>query len=125
MRAVNDGVPEVFEAFSVTLTSIEGGGRIVDPREARIAIQASNDPSGVVGFDQYPQGILLSEGEELVVRLLRSGTQGTVTVTWALSPADISVFVTTSDTVVFTDGQSEATFTVQVRMVSQAVSYPH
>ena len=68
MRAVDDGIPELFEAFLVNLVSIEGGGRIGDPSEARIAIQASDDPSGVVGFDSYPGGIIINEGDLLIFR---------------------------------------------------------
>ena len=45
IRAVADGIPELFESFIVSLVSTEGGGRIVDPSEARIAIQASDDPN--------------------------------------------------------------------------------
>ena len=65
---MDDGIPELFETFVVTLLSTEGGGRIVDPSEARIAIQASNDPNGVVGFDSYPSGIVVNEGELLTFR---------------------------------------------------------
>ena len=116
VRARDDGLPELFEAFVVRLTSADGGGRISDPREARIAIQSSNDPSGVVGFLFYPEAIIINEGEELEVGVVRSaGTVGTVTMTWAISPPDTSVFVTTTDTVVFTEGRDSATITVQVR----------
>lgn len=52
----------------VNLVSTEGGGRIGDPYEARIAIQASDDPSGVVGFDSYPDGIIINEGDLLTFR---------------------------------------------------------
>ena len=52
------------------LVSTEGGGRIVDPSEARIAIQASNHPNGVVRFDSYPNGIILNEGDLLNFRCL-------------------------------------------------------
>ena len=114
VRAVDDGIPELFEAFAVSLTSADGGGRITDPREARIAIRSSNDPNGVVSLQQFPQGLLVNEGAELFVDAFRSaGTVGTVTLTWALSPPDTSVFVTASDTVVFTDGQTRASIRVQ------------
>ena len=68
MQAIADGVPELFESFLVELVSADGGGRIVDPSEARIAIQASNNPNGVVGFDSYPDGIILNEGDLLTFR---------------------------------------------------------
>lgn len=60
----------------VALVSTEGGGRIVEPSEARIAIQASDDPNGVVGFDSYANGIIINEGDLLTfryTRLLQSG----------------------------------------------------
>ncbi len=68
MRAIGDGVPELFESYLVRLVAIDGGGRIGDPNEARIAIQASDDPSGVIGFEDYPQGIIIDEGDELVFK---------------------------------------------------------
>ena len=47
--------------------------------------------------------------------MLRSGgVQGTVSVMWTILPEDSSVFVTTSDTVIFTSGQTDTTITVQV-----------
>ena len=114
VRAVNDGIPELFEAFAVSLISADGGGRITDPRESRIAIRSSDDPNGVVGLQQFPRGLLVEEGDELVVDVFRSaGTVGTVTLTWAISPPDTSIFVTTTDSVVFTDGQTRASITVQ------------
>ena len=68
VRAIGDGIPELFESYVVRLVNAEGGGRIVDPREARIAIQASDDPSGVIGFDDYPGGIIIDEGNQLVFK---------------------------------------------------------
>ena len=51
-------------------------------------------------------------------RLLRSaGLNDQVTATWEISPSDTTIFTTTSSTVVFADGQSEATVTVQVRLI--------
>ncbi len=68
MRAIGDGIPELFESYVVQLVAIDGGGRIVGPDEARIAIQASDDPSGVIGFEDYPQGIIIDEGDELIFK---------------------------------------------------------
>ena len=68
VTAIADAISELFEAFVVTLVSVDGGGRIVDPREARIAIRSSDDPQGVVAFDSYPQGIIINEGDQLMVR---------------------------------------------------------
>ena len=36
---------------------------------------------------------------------------------WTILPEDSSVFVTTSDTVIFTPGQTDTTITVQVRIL--------
>ena len=70
MTAITDAISELFESFVVTLVSVDGGGRIVDPREARIAIRSSDDPQGVVAFDSYPQGIIINEGDQLMLRYL-------------------------------------------------------
>lgn len=114
MRAVDDGIPELFEAFAISLVSADGGGRITDPREARVAIRSSNDPNGVVSLQQFPDGILVEEGSELIVDMFRSaGTVGTVTATWEISPPDSAIFVTLTDNVVFTDGQTRASIRVQ------------
>ena len=114
VTAVDDGLPEVFEAFAVSLVSTSGGGRITDPRESRIAIRSSNDPNGVISLEQFAEGILVEEGDELAVDVFRSaGTVGTVTVTWAITPPDSTAFVTTTDNIVFTDGQTRSTITVQ------------
>ena len=115
VRAVPDGLPEAFEAFPIRLVSIDGGGRLVDPRESFIAIQASDDPAGVLGLQQFPDGVVVSEGEEIVVGVIRdAGTSGTVTLTWDIVPPDTTVFATTSDTVVLVDGQTDASITIQV-----------
>ena len=115
VRAVQDGIPEPFEAYPVRLISIVGGGRIVFPQESVIAIQASDDPAGVLGLQQFPGGITVNEGEVLVVGVIRSaGTSGTVTLTWDITPPDATVFATTRDTVVLVDGQSQATIMIQV-----------
>ena len=69
VRAIDDGIPEAFESFTVNLVSTNGGGRIADPSVSRIAIQESDDPSGLIQFDEYPpEGIIVSEGNQLVVR---------------------------------------------------------
>ena len=68
VRAIDDGIPELFEAFSLSILSTEGGGRIGEPHDARIAIQASNDPNGVISFDSYPDGIIINEGDLLSFR---------------------------------------------------------
>ena len=62
---------------------------------------------------------LLHGSDSPHTRLLRSaGLRGQVTVTWEISPGDTTVFGTISDTVVFTDGQAEATAVVQVSSVA-------
>lgn len=115
MRAVQDGIPESFEAYPIRLVSIMGGGRIVDPLESVIAIQASDDPTGILGLQQFPEGVTVNEGEILVVGVTReAGTAGTVTLTWDITPPDATVFATVQDTVVLVDGQSQATIIVQV-----------
>lgn len=115
VRAIDDGIPESFEAFPLRLVAIDGGGRIVDPQESVIAIQASDDPTGVLGLQQFPDGLLVSEGDVLEVDVIRSGgTSGTVTLTWDITPPDTSVFATVQDTVLLTEGDSETSIVVQV-----------
>jgi hypothetical protein len=116
IMAVQDGMPEPFEAFPVRLVSVIGGGRLVDPLESIIAVQASDDPTGVLGLVQTPGGaMVINEGEILEVGVTRSaGTSGTVTLTWDITPPDATVFATISDTIVLADGQSEASIIVQV-----------
>ena len=115
VSAVQDGIPETCEVYPVRLVSIVGGGRIVDPRESLLAIQASDDPAGILGLQQFPDGVVVNEGEVLVVGVIRSaGNLGTVTLTWDITPPDATVFATTRDTVVLVDGQSQATIRIQV-----------
>ena len=117
VQAIQDGIPESFEAYPIRLVSIIGGGRIVDPQESVIAIQASDDPTGVLGLQQFPDGLMVIEGGVLVVGITRqAGTSGTVTLMWDITPPDATVFATIRDTVVLVDGQADATITVQVCM---------
>lgn len=121
---MQDGIPESFEAYPVRLVSITGGGRIVDPLESVLAIQASDDPTGVLALEQFPAGVVVNEGEILTVGVTRSaGTSGTVTLTWDITPPDATVFATVSDTVVLVNGQSQATITIQVRTSSPWMCY--
>lgn len=116
IRAVEDGIPEVLEPFVVLLVAIKGGGRIIDPRESRLAIQASDDPAGVLGLEQFPGGLLIDEGDIVHVSVMRSaGAQGTATITWSITPPEVDVFTTVSDTVVLIHGQTQAVLTIQVR----------
>ena len=111
---MQDGLPEPFEAFPVRLVAVTGGGRLVDPREAIVALRASDDPAGVLAL-QPTQTTVVNEGEVLVVGVVRTaGTAGTVTLTWDITPPDATVFATISDTVVLVDGQTQASITVQV-----------
>ena len=115
ITAVQDGMPESFEAFPVELVAVMGGGRLVDPRQSIIAIQASDDPTGILALRQVPSGLVVNEGEELVVGVVRSaGTSGTVTLTWEITPPDGTVFATLNDTIVLEDGVSESLIRVQV-----------
>ena len=118
-------MPEPFEAFPVRLVSITGGGRVVDPLEAIIAIQASDDPTGILALRQTPEGIIVNEGEVLAVDVVRSaGTAGTVTLTWDITPPDATVFATISDTLVLVDGQTQASIIVQVPIARHYIVCP-
>lgn len=69
IEAIHDGLPELFESYTVSLTTITGGGRISDPRTSSLAIPASDDPSGVIAIDKYPlDTIIVQEGDSFTVR---------------------------------------------------------
>ena len=87
----------------------------MDPVESIIAIQASDDPAGVLALQQVPGGVVVNEGEVLVVGVTRAaGTSGTVTLTWDITPPDATVFATITDTILLAEGQTQASITVQV-----------
>jgi len=48
------------------------GGRLSAPQSASIVISASDDPMGVLGFDSYPLGIVVNEGEDLTATYART-----------------------------------------------------
>jgi len=115
VTAVSDGLPELQESFVVRLVRLEGAGRIVDPREARVAIQSSDDPAGILGLDLVPGGLTIDEGDTVTVGVVRgAGSQGTVTLTWSLSPPEVDLFTSTSDTIILLSGETTASISVQV-----------
>lgn len=115
VQAIGDGLPELQESFTLSLVAVEGAGRIVDPRVARIAIQSSDDPAGVLSLEDIPGGLTIDEGDTISVRVLRSaGSHGTVTVTWAIQPPQADLFNPVTDTLVLLTGQTETTFSIQV-----------
>ena len=69
ISAVNDGLQELYEAHTVSLSLVNNGGRISSPSAASIAIPASEGPTGVIGFATYPLGtIVVEEGASFTVR---------------------------------------------------------
>ena len=68
IRALGDNVAESFETFTITLVSASNGGRVFGTTQANIGIPTSDDPSGVVQFDSYPEGIVVMEGDQLTAR---------------------------------------------------------
>lgn len=98
----------------------------MDPLESIIAIQASDDPAGVLALEQVPGGVVVNEGEVLVVGVTRTaGTSGAVTLTWDISPPDATVFATITDTILLAEGQTQASIRVQVlhpRYVGRGIS---
>ena len=68
IRVLRDGAAESFETFTVTLVSATNGGRVFGTSQANIGVLASDDPSGLIAFASYPNGIVASEGDEIVVR---------------------------------------------------------
>jgi G-protein coupled receptor 98 len=115
IRVLRDGAAESFETFTVTLVSATNGGRVFGTSQANIGVLASDDPSGLIAFASYPNGIVASEGDEIVVRLFRSGgTFGTAIVTWEITPADSNTFASSTGGVVFGDGNTTASIVIQV-----------
>ena len=68
IRALGDNVAEGFETFTITLVSASNGGRVFGTTQANIGIPTSDDPSGVVQFRSYPEGIVVMEGDLLTAR---------------------------------------------------------
>ena len=68
IRALGDNVAEGFETFAITLVSASNGGRVFGTTQANIGIPTSDDPSGVVQFRSYPEGIVVMEGDLLTAR---------------------------------------------------------
>ena len=68
IHALGDNVAEGFETFTITLVSASNGGRVFGTTQANIGIPTSDDPSGVVQFRSYPEGIVVMEGDLLTAR---------------------------------------------------------
>lgn len=51
VAVIDDGEPELQEAFEIRLSSPQGGARLGDDDTALITISANDDPSGIVGFN--------------------------------------------------------------------------
>ena len=67
--ATEDGIPEVYESYTLFLLAASGDGRITSPKTASIAIPASDEPNGVIGFSSYPLNtIIVQEGDSFIVR---------------------------------------------------------
>uniref|UniRef100_A0A1X7VF86 Staphylococcus aureus surface protein A n=3 Tax=Amphimedon queenslandica TaxID=400682 RepID=A0A1X7VF86_AMPQE len=114
LQALEDGVPELYEVHSVTLTSIVGEGRLSHPLTASIAIPANDNPSGVIAFAEYTYDtVIIEEGGSATISVLRTaGLFGSVSVQWQITPSDSTAFVLTSGSVFFGDGANVANFTL-------------
>lgn len=99
------------------MTTIFGEGRLSHPLSANIAIPASDDPSGIIAFAQYPfNTLIVQEGGSVTMRILRSaGLFGSVSVQWQITPADSTAFLLTTGSVLFNDGTNEVNLTLMVR----------
>ena len=116
MGALQDGVPELYETHTVTLTSVTGGGRLSHPLTSSIAIPANDNPAGIIAFAEYTYDtILIQEGGSGVVTVYRTaGLFGTVTVQWQITPTDTSAFTLTTGTALFNNGDSAVNITITV-----------
>lgn len=60
---------ELYEAYTVSLSSADNGGRISSPSTASIAIPASQSPPGVIGFAPYQlETVVVQEGASFIAR---------------------------------------------------------
>ncbi|KAI6651563.1 G protein coupled receptor 98-like protein isoform X1 [Oopsacas minuta] len=119
LQIIDDTTPEDTENFAIILESITGNANLGTTTSAEIDIEISDDPFGVIGFNQGSLSInvrnpTLSEGDlsvSLTVDRIR-GTMGSVEVQYQVVPTtplqqghrDITP---TSDTLTFADGVSQ------------------
>ncbi|XP_059910296.1 adhesion G-protein coupled receptor V1 [Gadus macrocephalus] len=117
--ALQDGVPELDETFSVGLSSHSTPpSRIGHRREVNITVRSSDDPYGVIEFSQsgLAEAINESKGSEThqasytVTR--NRGRFGEVSVSWVLDPGHHGDISPTQGVLVFLEGEFLQNLTV-------------
>jgi len=112
-------VPDPETAFSVTLTSVTGGGRLGSSVQQNVTIPTNNDANGVFTMQTPSLRVLNSQTIVNVTVLRTAGLYGDVTVAWSLQPASFYTMAVASaaesvdynyqyGTVSFAAGQSSA-----------------
>lgn len=80
---LRDELPEIAENFTVVLFEPSPGTVLDQPSNATVVIQKSNDPHGLISFENQTQVLILKEGSKNSVQVNRlRGTFGAVTVSW-------------------------------------------
>ncbi|GFR60104.1 G-protein coupled receptor 98 [Elysia marginata] len=123
----DDNTPELEEYFRIRLFSLEGEAELVVPSVTNVIINANDNPSGILSFQAT------SDGERPLQRVNEDtfssvtfqvhryeGTFGEVTVQWEVTRDRGASVPVTEDigpvrgTLVFADGQNEASITLTV-----------
>lgn len=138
IQVTDDMTPELEEAYEVVLTVAEQGASIDEAAAvASIVISASDDANGVFGVDTASSSAVVQESPDgvskaSIVVARRGGTQGSVTLNWAVTslcvpdtPGDLCGRTLTqaldfaasqplSGALTFADGQVSATIELEV-----------
>ncbi|XP_033109462.1 adhesion G-protein coupled receptor V1-like [Anneissia japonica] len=120
LRAVADNVLEGEERFMVIITSVTDDAEISPVNGIlTIIVQANPGSAGLVSIQPQSRQVLIGEPQSVydgsaIVSLTRgNGIFGEIMVNWQLDPRDASVFAQTFGSVVFSDGQRDATIVLQ------------
>ncbi|KAM5191785.1 adhesion G-protein coupled receptor V1 [Mantella aurantiaca] len=119
LKAVQDGLLEGMESFSIQLVSADYS--VISPVDATATVVIAGDvgAAGTVGIAPSSLYVLIGEPSgsyngTAQIRLIRGpGIFGEVTVYWNITPADTREFVETSGMVTLRDRQSAAVIIIQ------------
>ncbi|KAM9330953.1 adhesion G-protein coupled receptor V1 [Gastrophryne carolinensis] len=119
IKAIQDGILEGEELFSVYLISADYS--IISPVDSTATISISRDvgAAGVVGIAPSSLNVLIGEplgnynGTAFISLTRGPGIFGEVKVYWNITPADLTEFVETSGMVTLKDKQSAAVIVIQ------------
>ncbi len=113
---IEDNIDEDDEYFDIVLSGAIGGAGIGSISTHTVTILDNDDPNGQFDFSTSSDSVL--EGESIEIIVERSlGQNGLVSVDYeiALQTASSNDLVVTSDTLIFTDGQTTKTIQIDTR----------